>query len=347
MVLKVEATDGDDQWAKPSQQSDRLRYSILRGNPQAYFQIDEHSGYIVTSKRRLDREVPDSLPHPQKKRKRICCQTQSEHELIVQACDQGQLCSTATVLVTVSDLNDNAPAFELSHFAHFAIPADRQGMVGRVIANDADIVGSKLRFWMDCGDERVQMDERGRLFAKEPLGAGTELEATVWAEDGGVPPLRANATIRLIALGRAGRLRSSNRAPHLLEGDEWRHMEVPGEAPPGTVVGIVRAEDADRDPLWWTITSTTPAEGQNQRQDEREPFAFRRVGAGAELIVAELLLTGDGLMARNLVVLFSVTDGVDTINDKVNNGIVIQWEGTRHFTDRLMCIFGKTRREAD
>ncbi|KAL3074151.1 hypothetical protein niasHS_014981 [Heterodera schachtii] len=301
VVLKVEATDGDDQWAKPSQQSDRLRYSILKGNPQAYFQIDEHSGYIVTSKRRLDRE------------------TQSEHELIVQACDQGQLCSTATVLVTVSDLNDNAPAFELSHFAHFAIPADRQGMVGRVIANDSDIVGSKLRFWMDSSaDKRVQMDERGRLFAKEPLGAGTELEVAVWAEDGGVPPLRANATVRLIALGRAGRLRSSNRAPYLLEGDEWRHMEVPGEAPPGTVVGIVRAEDADRDPLWWTITSTTPAEGQNQRQDEREPFAFRRVDAGAELIVAEPLLTGDGLMARNLVVLFSVTDGVDTINDKIN-----------------------------
>uniref|UniRef100_A0A914HYR1 Uncharacterized protein n=1 Tax=Globodera rostochiensis TaxID=31243 RepID=A0A914HYR1_GLORO len=304
VVLKVEATDADEQWAKPNQQNDRLKFSILRGNPQTHFQIDEHTGYIVTGKRRLDREA------------------QTEHELIVQACDQGQLCSTATVLVTVNDLNDNAPVFDARNFGQMAIPADRQGIVGRVFASDPDIIGSKLRLWMDSGDERIQMDEKGRLFAREALNPGTELEAVIWVEDGAVPPLRANATLRLVALGRVGRLRTSNRAPHLLEGGEWRQIEMSEDDPTGTVVGVVRAEDPDRDPLWWTIISTTP-EGEQidqlQGQEKEEPFAFRRVEEGAELVVAERLPTADKhRLTQHLVVRFSVSDGVDTINDQIH-----------------------------
>lgn len=61
VVLKVEANDADDQWAKPSQQNERLKYSITKGNPQSHFQIDELTGYIVIGKRRLDREVKNII----------------------------------------------------------------------------------------------------------------------------------------------------------------------------------------------------------------------------------------------------------------------------------------------
>ena len=54
VVIKVEAEDADGQVSDGT--TSTLRYSIIRGNTQSLFHIDPNTGYIVTGKRKLDRE---------------------------------------------------------------------------------------------------------------------------------------------------------------------------------------------------------------------------------------------------------------------------------------------------
>jgi hypothetical protein len=60
-ILKVEATDADEQNPPTGKQQERadggIKYSIVKGNSDEHFGIDETTGYIVTGKRPLDREV--------------------------------------------------------------------------------------------------------------------------------------------------------------------------------------------------------------------------------------------------------------------------------------------------
>ncbi|NJR42266.1 MAG: hypothetical protein HC767_06030 [Akkermansiaceae bacterium] len=64
-------------------------------------------------------------------------EAQSEHELYIQACDQGRECSTVLVVVTVLDQNDNKPTFKSNSF-NLTVPANQAGFLTRVFANDAD-----------------------------------------------------------------------------------------------------------------------------------------------------------------------------------------------------------------
>lgn len=68
----------------------------------------------MTGRRKLDRE------------------TQADHELRVQACDQGnpKLCATVAVVLTVLDTNDNAPTFK-SQAYDVRVPAERAGFLCR------------------------------------------------------------------------------------------------------------------------------------------------------------------------------------------------------------------------
>lgn len=309
VVLKVEATDADEP--QNQQQSQRweyhnkqngdgtdnnggIRYSIMNSE-QRYFAIDEHTGYIVSGKHKLDRE------------------TQSEHELQVRACDQGGLCTRATVQITVDDLNDCAPKFDAQQLAVLAAPADKSGFVGRLFAVDLDAPGpnSRLKYWLEDTD-LVEIDAFGRIFAKQPLKAGAEVEFTVYAEDAGNPPLHGNAIVRMPVLGRANRLTVSNRAPYLLHVDEWRELSVTDMDQLGTVIGTVKAYDGDGDPLWWCIDIEA-----DQNLHAQRIFAFRPLpSGGAELVLADTLTSLDPTIAE-LSIKFSLTDGVDTVNDKL------------------------------
>lgn len=78
--MRLNATDGD---STQNSAFSPIKYSIERGNAQSNFMLDENTGYLVTGKRHLDRE------------------TQAQHELYIQACDQDNLCSTVLVVITV------------------------------------------------------------------------------------------------------------------------------------------------------------------------------------------------------------------------------------------------------
>uniref|UniRef100_A0A183V1J2 Cadherin domain protein n=1 Tax=Toxocara canis TaxID=6265 RepID=A0A183V1J2_TOXCA len=114
VVVKVEADDKDE----PPLGEDRtdLRFRIASGDPQSFFSIDLKTGYMITrGRRRLDRE------------------TQREHVVHIEICDQGspQLCTTVPVVVTVGDLNDNSPVFKQQIY-NFNVPAEQTGELCRI-----------------------------------------------------------------------------------------------------------------------------------------------------------------------------------------------------------------------
>ncbi|XP_050442855.1 fat-like cadherin-related tumor suppressor homolog isoform X2 [Adelges cooleyi] len=97
-VIQLEATDGDLS-------ATRITYKITSGNPGVLFFIEPTTGLITTTGRKLDRE------------------TESEHILEVTVIDDGipVLTSTTSVIISVDDVNDNAPEL-LKKAYRFKIP---------------------------------------------------------------------------------------------------------------------------------------------------------------------------------------------------------------------------------
>ncbi|KAJ7416280.1 Cadherin-5 [Pitangus sulphuratus] len=117
-VTKVTAVDADDPTVSGHA---TVSYQVIKGDE--YFTIDD-SGVIFTTRPDLDRE------------------TQSTYEIVVKAKDAPGTSgdsSTATVVITLSDINDNFPVFKHSSF-HFKVPENISvgGEVGRVKVEDVD-----------------------------------------------------------------------------------------------------------------------------------------------------------------------------------------------------------------
>ncbi|NXF08085.1 CADH5 protein, partial [Smithornis capensis] len=110
-VTKVTAVDADDPTVSGHA---TVTYQVIKGDE--YFTIDD-SGVIFTTRPDLDRE------------------TQSTYEIVVKAKDapgfSGES-STATVIITLSDINDNSPEFKHREFHAMG------GEVGRVKVEDID-----------------------------------------------------------------------------------------------------------------------------------------------------------------------------------------------------------------
>ncbi|XP_066205492.1 cadherin-15 [Saccopteryx leptura] len=121
-VTKAEATDADD----PETDNAALRYSILeQGSPQL-FSIDEHTGEIRTVQVGLDREVV------------------AVYNLTLQVADMSGdgLTATASAIITLEDINDNAPGFTRDEFYMEATEAMSGFDVGRLEVEDKDLPGS-------------------------------------------------------------------------------------------------------------------------------------------------------------------------------------------------------------
>ncbi|XP_045845361.1 cadherin-15 isoform X2 [Meles meles] len=121
-VTRAEATDADD----PETDNAALRYSILeQGGPQV-FSIDEHTGDIRTVQVGLDREVV------------------AVYNLTLQVADMSGdgLTATASAIITLEDINDNAPGFTGDEFFMEVTEAVSGVDVGRLEVEDRDLPGS-------------------------------------------------------------------------------------------------------------------------------------------------------------------------------------------------------------
>ncbi|KAM5305150.1 cadherin-19 isoform 2-T2 [Glossophaga mutica] len=119
-VIQVTASDADD----PSfSYNAHLVYSLLQGQP--YFSIEAKTGIIRISSK-MDRELQD------------------EYWVIIQAKDKiglpGALSGTTSVLIKLSDVNDNKPVFKTSLYRmNVSESAPTGTSIGKIMAYDNDI----------------------------------------------------------------------------------------------------------------------------------------------------------------------------------------------------------------
>lgn len=106
----------------------RFLYSILSGDPNFHFKIDQISGYVQVATN-LDRE------------------SQAVYELVIQASDLGspQKSSSITATVTLSDINDVTPKFNQDVYT-FSINENSPigTVVGNIGATDGDLGNNAL-----------------------------------------------------------------------------------------------------------------------------------------------------------------------------------------------------------
>ncbi|VDK86986.1 unnamed protein product, partial [Litomosoides sigmodontis] len=246
VVVKVEAEDKDDLSNRCSTTklcAAAVRFKIISGDPQSFFAIDSKTGYVVTrGKRRLDRE------------------TQKEHIIVVELCDQGdpKLCSTVPVVITVTDLNDNPPSFKQAAY-NFNIPTGEVGQLCRIFAIDGDEgENARLLYNFTEADSRFMIDSDGGIVASESLKGNESYQMAVKASDMGQPSQTSPpVSITLNAVGRAVKT-NGNGKPKLLHENRWARLSISDADGIGERIGIIEAEDPDGDQLWWKIIDGNP-----------------------------------------------------------------------------------------
>ncbi|NXA11755.1 PCD23 protein, partial [Sapayoa aenigma] len=139
-IIQVFATDLD------SGLNGETEYSILSGNENATFLIDSARGILATNTG-LDHENTSSYR-----------ETASSHHLVLLASDCGipSLNSTATVLITVLDVNDNAPVFSSpEHHVHVKESIPIGSHVTEISANDCDAgINAEITYTIISGNDR-------------------------------------------------------------------------------------------------------------------------------------------------------------------------------------------------
>ncbi|KFW11010.1 Protocadherin-23, partial [Eurypyga helias] len=139
-IIQVFATDLD------SGLNGETEYSILSGNENATFLIDSARGILATNTV-LDHENTSSYR-----------ETAASHSLVLLAADRGtpSLNSTATVLITVLDVNDNPPVFSIPEYhIHVKESIPVGSHVTEVSASDCDAgSNAEITYAIISGNDR-------------------------------------------------------------------------------------------------------------------------------------------------------------------------------------------------
>uniref|UniRef100_A0A8C2UJ50 Cadherin 15 n=1 Tax=Chinchilla lanigera TaxID=34839 RepID=A0A8C2UJ50_CHILA len=237
-VTRAEATDADD----PDTDNAALHYSILEQGSPELFSIHARTGEIRTVHVGLDREAV------------------AVYNLTLQVADMSGegLTATASAIISVDDINDNAPEFTRDEFSMEATEAVSGVDVGRLEVEDRDLPGSPnwvANFTILEGDPSghfgIRTDPRtneGVLSVVKPLDyeshAHYELRVSVQNE----APLQAAPT--RIQRGQARlsiRVQDINEPPVFPE-NPLRTSLAEGAAP-GTFVATFSAQDPDVEQL--------------------------------------------------------------------------------------------------
>ncbi|XP_065591118.1 protocadherin gamma-A2-like [Cyrtonyx montezumae] len=220
-LLRVTATDPDDGT------NGDVEYTLNKITEKAskIFHLDPDSGAIKLENK-LDFEEGDA------------------YEIEVQAGDGGHLLDTAKVLISVTDVNDNAPEISvrsaLSEISEDAAPGT---VVALVHVQDRDSGGNgEVRCSLGEGVpfrlERA-LDDYYRVVTARELDReqASEYNVTVRAADGGSPALRSSAVLALRVLD------VNDNAPVFAEARY--SARLPENNAEGALVLTVRASDAD------------------------------------------------------------------------------------------------------
>ncbi|NWY20979.1 PCDGC protein, partial [Aphelocoma coerulescens] len=225
VLVTVTATDADEGL------NGHVKYSFHKISDRAseLFYLDSETGEI-TVKDHLDFEKISS------------------HELEVQAHDGGELSDTAKVVITVTDVNDNAPEISvrsaLNEISEDATPGT---VVALLHVQDPDSEASgEVRCSLDRDVPFRLQSSHGSYYSvvtsreldREQV---SEYNVTVRAADGGSPALQSSA---VLALRLWINVTDANDNPPVFAQDRYR-ARLREDAPPGSTVLNVSASDAD------------------------------------------------------------------------------------------------------
>ncbi|KAM4841001.1 cadherin-19 [Thomomys bottae] len=245
-VIRVTASDADDP---DTGNNARLLYSLLQG--QAYFSIEPTTGVIRISST-MDRELQD------------------EYVVIIQAKDMlglpGSLSATTSVLIKLSDINDNKPIFKESLYRLSVSESAPTGTsIGKILAYDDDIGENAEMHYRIENDNSQTFDiitndetQEGIVILKRQLDFEQQSHYGVRVRVGnpGVEahllPLHADASTTFLAI----QVEDEDeppvfRVPHYV-------FQILEENPGGALVGEVSATDPDhrKSPIRYSIDNS-------------------------------------------------------------------------------------------
>ncbi|XP_064481963.1 cadherin-related tumor suppressor-like [Ornithodoros turicata] len=220
-VLQISATDQDEG------SSGQVRYSIIAGDPNHDFVIGEDTG-IVRVRKNLDYE------------------RKNRYVVTVQAEDSGNdvRYDTATVTITLTDVNDNAPVFLDSPYEVNVVEnSDRvPAAIVTMSAYDADLLPrGNLHYLIKDGDKsafRINATS-GQLSVIKALDREKQSEyvLTILAMDSGTPRQTGSGTVSVTVSD------VNDNSPRF---DRARYVtSVPENQPPNYPVVQIAATDAD------------------------------------------------------------------------------------------------------
>ncbi|NXN38980.1 PCDGH protein, partial [Rhinoptilus africanus] len=232
----------------------------------------------------------------------------SEHRVTVLARDRGSpsLWSRASLVLEVSDVNDNAPVFEEAAYSAYVAENNAAGApVVRVRARDADAgANGRVSYWLAGGSAGaapyVSVEARsGAVYAQRSFDYEQcrEFAVAVRAQDGGAPARSSTATVRVFVLDR------NDNAPRVLwpaagEGAAAAALPaafevVPRSAEAGYLVAKVVAVDADAGRNAWLSYELVQAS---------EPALFRVGPHSGEVRTARAVSERDAAKQRVVAV---------------------------------------------
>ncbi|KAK9403729.1 hypothetical protein NXF25_008556 [Crotalus adamanteus] len=174
----------------------------------------------------------------------------AEYRMVVTVEDQGvpPLSSSISLLVPISDINDNAPAFTQPSYTVFVKENNPPGAhIFTVSALDPDVAENALiTYWIDeklwpLSSYISVHSENGKLYALQSLDYEELklLEFQVRAKDAGMPSLCGNATVQIFVLD------ENDNAPVVSGSSEENLILLVVPVMPGHIVGKIHALDAD------------------------------------------------------------------------------------------------------
>ena len=219
-VTTVNATDMDQAGSANS----KIVYSIVSTTPPADFVIDRSNGDIYVTQL-LDRECFESY-----------------HIVVEAANPDSPFKSTAGLNVSVTDINDNAPAFQQAAYTSRVLEnVTIQSSFLQVMAVDADVGNNaELVYFLGNNSFPFAIEETsGSLYATVSLDreAVVSYSLEVFARDSGVPSNSASASIEVILLD------VNDNPPQLSPAMVMETLDE--NVPVGTIVVNFTVTDAD------------------------------------------------------------------------------------------------------
>lgn len=142
-----------------------LSYAILDGNEEGTFDLDSHGGHLsVADPALLDYELNEKI------------------SFTVEVSDNGDpvLTSTATITVSLNDLNEFAPVMENQSF-EITAGAGKGTLIGMILASDQEAHQALLYSIVSGNDsDQVALDhETGKLTVNDPAAFENALEQSM------------------------------------------------------------------------------------------------------------------------------------------------------------------------